>query len=309
MNLIDQLQANCHHFEFSQILRVMKAAENITQSPFSLSFISEALPSDDLVEVKKLDCDDNHISVTAALEGLSGVNGVIPDYINNEILNGIFEDDYALFDFMNVFNHKVFDLHHRCDLNHWLLTRQEESDELTHFLNSIACSLEDDRLSRFSFIVNQGGTSSLDVINQVINDVFKYEIIVKPQFAKRHVLSKDSISRLGNKEHYNSRLGEGLLLGNTCKMYFGQLNVFIKPHNIDEFNEINHSDEILTQLTHCLNYLLNENKVIAVFMLVKRAYLSAPRLTSDLNKTLRLGEVDYFPKSNSHNEVVSIQLG
>lgn len=308
MDFISAINEQQRTIDFAQLMRVIKAIESKSGSCFELCFVSDLLsdnlPENDLINI---DVSGNKIKLSLAINGLCGNHGVIPDYINDEIIHGLFNDELGLKEFIDVFNQKIYQLSYKIQTSRWLLMRKQQG-ELQGLLSTIASSLDKNKFFKYAFIANQGGTSNLALINQVINDVFKYNIQVKPRMNKRYLLPKDSITRLGSQQKVNNQLGFGFLLGTTCHVYFRELNILIRPQNNQQLNNIKQSSNLTENIINCVEFLLNEYCHISVYLLIKRSYLTVPQLSANSKKAFRLGEVDYFPMKNAENNEVKILM-
>ncbi len=165
---------------------------------------------------------------------------MIPNYIYEELLGALHREDHALKDFLDVFNQRHFEITYRANIKRWLLLEQEQAPYLVSLLDNIASLDTSYDFLQYALLLSKP-SRSLSVLNQIINDYFPYETKIECKPHERRQLQLSSLTRLGTSEQYNSKIGQGFLIGNTCLAQYHHLQLFITPGpegNLKKFKRI-----------------------------------------------------------------------
>lgn len=308
MNIIKDLSQNPQQYDFAQAMRMLSQFIENSETRVQLVLKAEAMPTGDASEIQYFSLKSNKAKFRLAKQALSGVKGVIPYYIYEELLLALHDDDHALKDFLDVFNQRYFELVAELESRQWLLVQNELNADKTQLLHNIA-ALKDEHahLFQYSLLLNQN-SRSLTGLEQILNDYFPYEIDVTTKHFERRKLPSDSLTRLGASQAYNSRIGQGFLIGKTCLTHFTHLLVSIRPANEQELSDIQNDAMLADCMKTLIQHYLKDNTPVSIYLEVKRAYLARPKLSSNMNQAAKLGEVDCLAPERKPQQRIRILL-
>ncbi len=94
---MNNLRNQPEDFEFAQAIRVLQSycAAN-PNNQVRLKLESEIIPGGALSDISQIDISSTQIRLSIAKTALSGVHGVIPDYIYEELLEALHQEDEGL---------------------------------------------------------------------------------------------------------------------------------------------------------------------------------------------------------------------
>lgn len=308
MSIIQDLTQNAKSYDFSQVMRLLSQLQEHTGRKLRVELKAEAMPTGETNEVQYFSLKNNRAKIRLAKEALSGVQGVIPNYIYEELLAALHRDDHALKDFLDVFNQRHFEIVNNVESQSWLLLEQEQQAEKSALLQSMAAlKAEHGKWFQYSFLLSQK-SRSLSVLKQILNDYFPYDISLECEYSQRRQLPLDSLTRLGCRESFNSRIGQGFLLGKTCITHFSHIKVTIAPSSRQQFVQAQSDDELTDEILSLCHYYLRDTTPVSIYLQVKRAYLTQPKLSQHRELAARLGETDYLSPAYRPNNTVKILL-
>ncbi|MEG3222916.1 type VI secretion system baseplate subunit TssG [Vibrio gigantis] len=295
-------------YDFTQAMRLLEQLQAQSTTPFQIQLKSEAMPTGNPQEIQYFSLKGNKAKLRLAKQALSGVKGVIPNYIYEELLAAIHNEDHSLQDFLDVFNQRHYEITYRTNARRWLLVESEQNPKKTALLNHFAAlGKEHKEYLQYSLLLSQQ-SRSLTTLKKILNDYFPYSIDVECKAFERRLLPADSLTRIGTDRDFNSRLGQGFLVGRTCLAHFNNLSIFVTPKNRNEFLEIQQDDQFAKAVLSLTQHYLKDSTPVAIYLNVKRSYLTRPRLSSKVSIAARLGEIDYLAPERSPNETVKILL-
>ncbi|MGD8230491.1 type VI secretion system baseplate subunit TssG [Vibrio sp. TRT 1302] len=308
MNVVTDLTQNTEKYDFAQAMRLL--ARFIADSPQRIDLVlkAEAMPTGDASEIQYFSLKNNRAKLRLAKQALSGVKGVIPYYIYEELLAALHDDDHALKDFLDVFNQRYFELIAQLETQPWLLVQNELYPDKTQLLNQLAAlEQQHGQFFQYAFLLSQS-SRNLNALEQMLNDYFPFDIEVTAKHHERRQLPVDSLTRLGTHPDYNSRAGQGFLIGKTCLTHFNHLVVSIKPSNEQQLWDIQNDTMLARCMRDLIQHYMRDNTPISIYLKVKREYLSRPKLSSNKNLAAKLGEVDCLAPERQPQQLISILL-
>ncbi|MDC5806618.1 type VI secretion system baseplate subunit TssG [Vibrio europaeus] len=308
MKVVNDLTNNAEKYDFAQAMRLLSHFISESEQRIRLVLKAEAMPTGDASEIQYFSLKNNNAKLRLAKQALSGVKGVIPYYIYEELLAALHDDDHALKDFLDVFNQRYFELVAQLETSPWLVVQNELHPEKSRLLNHIA-ALNDEHgnFFQYSFLLGQN-SRNLSSLEQMLNDYFTYEIEVSTKHQERRQLPVDSLTKLGINRTYNSRIGQGFLIGKTCLTHFNHLVVSIKPANEQDLLDIQNDRMLASSMRELIQHYLRDNTQVSIYLKVKREYLSRPTLSSNINRAAKLGEVDCLAPERKPHQMISILL-
>lgn len=282
-------------FELLQIVRILRHST----SQGELCFAVSALPNDNLSEVQDIEKRGKRLTVSVALEALTGAKSVLPDYFYQQLLSSLHQENSALLDFVNIFNHRYYQLYLAQRQRNHLLLRQEheeiEGRKLTRFSQRAALHAlsglnnTDQALLPYSLLLGQK-SASITVLQQILSDYFSLKVSVKAQVSSHHLLPRNMLSQLSGQSLKNNKLGRGLCLGKSCTLQAKTLEIMVRVESRESYLKITKDEQFVGTLKRLVNHYLREAPPIKLFLSVRRRLLQAPQLLSNSSQSLRLGE-------------------
>lgn len=299
MSLNNALQQQPYRFEFIQVLRLLR---NIGQG--NIRFGAEPMPDGDASEVQAVERDGMECRVRLGLEALSGCRGVVPNYIYEALLDSLHQEDRALEQFLDIFNHRYYQLLAGELESMQLLVREERELAEENSLirpSQRACltrlsALPGDRDSAadlLHYTVLMGlKTRSLRGLKQLLSDYFQLQVHVSAVQSSSYRLPNTSLTRLGTYQARNNHLGKGLLLGRVGTLNFHRLEVKVEPRNRQEYLDLQEDRLFAGRLREVVQAYLREITDLRFYLYVKRAFIKQPVLSARPGVAVRLGEAN-----------------
>ncbi|WP_339387851.1 type VI secretion system baseplate subunit TssG [Vibrio caribbeanicus] len=308
MRIINDLSKNAHRYDFPQAMRLLGHFTKNYVTKTKLVLKAEAMPTGDVSEIQYFSFKNNKIKIRLAKQALSGVKGVIPYYIYEELLSALHRDDHALKDFLDVFNQRYFEMVAQLEMMGSLTVQKELQPYKTELLNNIAAlGKTKDKFFQYSLLLGQK-SRNLVCLEQILNDYFPFNIEVSTKTEERRKLPIDSLTQIGTSRSYNNCIGQGFLLGKTCLTHFNHITVSIMPSSEVELSIIQNDANLANSMKELINHYLRDNTPVSIYLKVKRSYLSRPMLSTHSFKAAKLGEVDCLAPERKPEKLVNILL-
>lgn len=316
MSLMASMTKQTADYDFVQVVRILRYAAKQKTLDFSVASMPEGIDR----EVQSIRYESDSVKISLAMEALAGVKSVIPDYFYEQLLAALHTENDALLDFLNIFNHRYFQLVFvRAQQSHLLLREeyeQQQGKDLTRYrqadairsLSALPRDVEGD-FSMFKYSVLLGlKTKNLRALQQLLSSYFKLQISVAALSSSHHLLPKTTLSQLSAKGAANNQLGKGMCLGKTCQLHFKSLTVTVEPQTAQEYRKINQDGAFAKKLKETVEVYLREQSQIKLFLYVKRKFLPEPQLSSDATHAVRLGETNCLSPQRKPEEFQKILL-
>ncbi|MEH6470523.1 MAG: type VI secretion system baseplate subunit TssG [Halopseudomonas sp.] len=316
MSVTDALLRQPRQFDFIQVIRLLRQLAKTRD----IRLFAEPMPEGASCEVRAIEQLGSQTQIRLGLEALSGVKGVLPDYLYEELLAGLHAENGALDDFLGIFNHRYYQLLQGTLEKGNLLLRDERerleagsvsANSQRHCLAQLAAlpgvTEERSELLRYSVLLGLK-TRSLAGLRQLLRDYFKLQIHVNAIFQSRYRLPDSSLTRLGGEQSQNNRLGRGLLLGQSGLLHAHRLEIRVEPRDQREFLRLQADRLFAGRLQELAQAYLSETTDLKFYLYVKRALISAPILSSRSGKGVRLGEANCLAPQSRSEEFHKILL-
>ncbi|MGF1776154.1 type VI secretion system baseplate subunit TssG [Vibrio nomapromontoriensis] len=335
--LIDALHNDPQSFDFTQVVRLLTAHHNhpVKQSRLvklsdsvkhnhpvkssqpekrgnrlSIHYQAAAMPDGDTHEIYSVDSDHNGIHLTLAMSALSGVKGVIPDYIYEELLTSLHQEESGLQAFLDIFNHRFFEITYSLRTQRWLLLQQEQDAHIYDRLAKIS-GLPSHAKSLFRYTLLFGQNSrNLNVLSQILNDYFELQIhvgVIHSEKRKLPTNAQSTIAKAANLRN-NNALGQGLLLGSQCEVPNSGIQVYIEPIDRQQVKQLRSDHRLASAVKDIVRHYLKDDTPVMVYLLILRRYLGSPILSHQQQNAARLGEVDCLAPERFPDKKVKIRL-
>jgi len=288
-----------YRFEFIQVLRLLRST-----GQRNIRLCAEPMPNGSAPEVQAVERDGMEYRVRLGLEALSGCCGVVPNYIYEALLAGLHQEDRALEQFLEIFNHRYYQLLAGELESMQLLVREEREQAET---NSLTRPSQRTCLTRLSALPGHREAASdllhytvllglkvrsLSGLKQLLSDYFQLQVHVSVVQSSSYRLPNTSLTRLGTQNARNNRLGKGLLLGCLGTLNFHRLEVLVEPRNHQEYREVQEDPLFAGRLREIVQAYLREITDLRLYLYVKRAFIKQPVLSARPGIAVRLGEAN-----------------
>jgi len=298
MSIIGKISSEPGRFDLIQVIRILRHSALKGQ----LSFAVEDMPHNSLSQVQSVNRSSKGIKIKLAIEALAGAKSVLPDYIYEQLLASLHTDNYALLDFLNIFNHRYYQLYITGLERNNLLLREEqercEGPELTRFpqrkaLCALAALPDSDQylngLLSYSVLIGQK-SKNLQALKQLLSSYFQLQIEVRVLLKTHHLLPKSSLSQMSATQATNNSLGRGMCLGKTCQLQGKSLEIRVCPNSRNQYLKIAADRSFAKALQRTVELYMREFNPIRMYFYVKREFLAEPQLSSNRDCAVRLGE-------------------
>lgn len=300
MSLATSVIEQPRRYDFIQVIRLLRQVAKEKQ----IRFVPEPMPEGDSEEVIAVELGVTTCKVTLGMAALSGCRGVIPDYLYQELLKTLHQEEFSLQAFLDVFNHRYYQLFADSTVSNLLLKEEKETfqtagltglrqrDALAQ-LSGLPESLTNNAstsLLRFSVLIGLK-TRSLSSLKQLLSEYFDLDISAKVAEKNIYRMPLDCLTKLGQQQGQNQRLGRGFLLGKQGAQYFQSLEILVKPRSHREFLGLHANWHFARTLRELVSVYLRELTDVKVYLYVKRAYINEPQISA-LNGGVRLGEAN-----------------
>ncbi|MGB1237015.1 MAG: type VI secretion system baseplate subunit TssG [Pseudomonadales bacterium] len=313
MSVVSALRTHASDFELIQAVRVLRMSAAQGQLYFALS----ALPKANMSQIQHVATQGSAITVEVVLEALGGAKSVLPDYFYQQLLTSLHQDDSALLDFLNIFNHRYTQLYlAQRERNHLLLRDEQErlqGRELTRFsqrraLQSLSgLSEHNSALLPYSLLLGQK-SNHLPTLQRLLADYFELNIQVRAQLHSHHLLPRSMLSQLSARGELNNRLGRGVCLGKRCTLQAKSIEICVAVSSREEYLRIQGDVHFSAALKRVAQHYLREPTPIKLLLQVRRRFLSEPQLLSNSRQALRLGESNCLAPQRKRDAIHQILL-
>lgn len=318
--VVKQLIQQPERFEFQQVVRLLQAMGRTGD----IQWTADAMPHGGDDQVMAFEALGTVNKITLCMEALSGARGVLPDYLYEELLTSLHDEESGLHDFLDIFNHRYYQIVHRSRVNESLLIREEQharqaqkgaraQNNVTsnHCLTQLSAlpSMAGDRTGLLRFSVLMGlKVRSISSLRQLLSEYFPYKIHIEVTPERKQRLTASSFTRIGVSQAQNNQLGLGFLLGKECSLNFQQLQILIEPSSREEFVQLKNDQNFSQTIYTLVRAYLRESADVLFYLYVKRAFLSLPVLSANAASAVHLGESNCLDPQAKPDEYQKILL-
>jgi len=333
--LIEQAKTNPGDFDLVQLVRVLNRHFSKLAQPFELIIEADPMPNNIEAEVSDFDLVGEKAIISSSKTSLTSGYSVVPIYIYEELLSAFHDEQYALADFLNIFNDRYFKLYVRTvEKTHLLLT-----DEIDRYLNSASFQQKHHKKSQvqlasclaqlsalpdelavknwlgYSMILGSPN-SSLDDLQQVIADYFSLEVSIDSGQLNKYKLDQENWTRLGATKsltnqresgpllQQNNQLGRGFLLGQRCWLSKKRVNITLKAKSQEQLKFLVDDSAWSRELASMTRSYLRNKTEIAIYLKAPDSWFQNIQLSADIEKTVRLGRGFHLQNSQQNKPVV-----
>jgi type VI secretion system protein ImpH len=285
LTVVDQLTSEPHRFEFFQAVRLLERASALDGGEYRYAtepVAQQARPNHEAIrfnarqslsfnasDVSKIstqetdDCGDSNRPeqqwlMEVCFMGLTGSQGVMPQYLSELVLQELKNKDSALKDYLDIFNHRTISMFYQAWHKYQLPASYERNkqqgdrqpDTFTHALLALSglgmqelnyrLPIADEAIAGFGgFLSRQVCTA--DSLGRMIKQHFDLDVSIKQFQGQWQQLPQDVLSRLPGTEvprGLNNVLGSNALLGSTCYHIQSKFSVVVDPMPYEKFMSI-----------------------------------------------------------------------
>ncbi|HEY1755879.1 MAG TPA: type VI secretion system baseplate subunit TssG [Bryobacteraceae bacterium] len=199
--------------------------------------------------IHSLSAETDPPRMTVAFFGLTGVQGVLPHHYTEHILARATTKDFAMAEFLDLFNHRIISLFYRAWEKHRLPVRFQlafvkgELDEFTQYLFDWIglgtaglrgrMAVRDQALLRYAGLLGQR-PSCASALRGILRDYFGVEVEIEEFAGAWYSLAEEDQSNL-DEESLKNRLGEGALAGDAVWDQQARFRIRLGPLKLVEF--------------------------------------------------------------------------
>lgn len=335
VSLIEKALTEPEDFDLVQLVRVLNRHFAKVAKPFELIIEADPMPNNIAAEISDFDLVGQQAIISTSKTSLTSGYSVVPTYIYEELLTAFHDEQYALADFLNIFNDRYFKLYVRTvEKTHLLLT-----DEIDRYVNSASfqqkhhkrsqvqlasclaqlSALPDELEARnwlgYSMILGSPNRS-LDDLQQVLADYFSLKVSINSGQLNKYKLDQENWTRLGtnkplnNQRAYgqsspqNNQLGRGFLLGQRCWLSKQRVNITLEAKSQQQLKFLVDDSAWSRELASMTRSYLRDKTEIAIYLKAPDSWFHSIQLSVDIEKTVRLGRGFHLKNSQQNKPVV-----
>jgi type VI secretion system protein ImpH len=328
-SLEQALFGEAYRFEFFQAVRILERLY-----PSRLPVGRDSLPCKEAVRFRSLlslsfppsavhdvSHTENGVSPTVmvvAFMGLFGLTGVLPRHYTELLLERVRNKDFALRDFLDIFNHRMISLFYRgWEKYRFPIPYERCRSSVGHDYDPFSLSLfhlvgmgtnglrrrlksGDEALLYYSGLLGQQPHSS-SALEAMLGDYFNVPVAVKQFVGAWLHIDNENCTRLGRSDA-NNQLGITALLGSKCWDQQARFRVVIGPLAFQQFCEFLPSGPGFGPMVELIRFFVGLTLDFDIQLVLKPAEVPACQLMRPGPKALRLGWSSWLKtKAFSHN--------
>jgi type VI secretion system protein ImpH len=267
------------------------------------AFLSLSFPPSSIRQIAASKREDRPSEMTVAFIGLTGPQGVLPRHYTELLMERVAAKDYALRDFLNLFNHRITSFFYRAWEKHRCLVGFERGlsgatpDRLSKYFWSLMglgtggireqLSGVDRVLLRYVGAIAQKPKSA-NALQQVLSDYFKVPVSIQQFLGRWLVLEEEDWTRLGARGS-NNQLGQTTVLGTKAWDQQAKFKVHVGPMSYSEFSNLLPSGHAYPVLVNLVKFFAGPDLDFDVNLICNREQVPVCRLRESESYTPRLG--------------------
>ena len=318
MSVASRLLSQPQKFDFIQAVRILNTISLAQEASsgakgIELKLSADPMPKGAPSDVTHIDKSQQAITLSLGLEALSGCKGVIPDYLYAEMLHSLHQDDRALQAFLDVFNHRYFELRASLECSGNLLLRDEKeallSQQTTRLsqqaaianmfaLPSMKGKANEQSTLRYGLLLGNK-SRSLSGLKQLLCSYFSLDVSPRVLPSALYRIRSSHQTKIGALEGQNHKLGQGVVLGSKGEQAFKSIEITITPKTKGEYLSLLKNTRLALAMKQLVRAYLKDNTEPKIYLYVKREFIDPPVLSIG-KQSARLGEANCLaPERNS----------
>jgi type VI secretion system protein ImpH len=248
--------------------------------------------------------DDAPVRMTVNFMGLTGPEGVLPNPFTSLIIERLKASDFALRDFLDIFNHRMISLFYRA----WRKYRfdvaceQGERDLFSrHLLSLIGLgtdgmrdrqAVSDDSLIYYAGLLAQRPRSA-QALKQILADYFDVPVAIEQFSGGWYRLDPDTQSRLSEENNDSGELGFGAVVGDEMWNQQSRAQIVVGPLSLERYADFLPNGKSFEPLRAWVRFFSNDEWDFEVRLILEREQVPACTLGADGVSGPQLGWVSW----------------
>ncbi|MGB9605842.1 MAG: type VI secretion system baseplate subunit TssG [Bryobacteraceae bacterium] len=236
--------------------------------------------------------------------GLFGPTGVLPQVYTELVINRIRERDYALRDFLDLFNHRIISLFYRAweRYRFGIAYERGEKDRLSALLMDLVGlgtpglqnrqAVEDEALLYYAGLLAQLPRSAT-ALEQILADYFEVPVEVEQFVGGWYRLDPQALSRLSEAGEENEQLAVGTVLGDEVWESQARVRIKLGPLTLDEYLQFLPTGSAFQPLRALVRFFAGDQFDFEVQLVLKREEVPFCELGAETRAAPRLGWVSW----------------
>jgi type VI secretion system protein ImpH len=263
--------------------------------------------------------------MVVAFMGLTGLMGVLPRHYTELLLERVRNKDFALRDFLDIFNHRIISLFYRAWEKYrfpiaYERSRRSGQNDYDPFSLSVfhivgmgtnglrdRLKFGDEALLYYSGLVAQQPHSA-SALEAILADYFSAPVKVKQFVGAWLVLEKANRTRMG-KGDANNELGATAILGSKCWDQQAGYRLFIGPLSFQQFRRFLPCDTAFLPLIELTRFLGGPTLDFDVQLVLKAAEVPRCELKKPGPEARRLGWSSWLKSREFSGDATDTVLG
>ena len=269
------------------------------------SLLSLSFPASSIYDVAQPDNGDRPPEMIVTFMGLFGLAGVLPRHYTELLLERVRQKDFALRDFLDLFNHRMISLFYRAWEKYRFPVAYERSRSSTgagydpfsfSLFNLIGMGTDglrgklkagDEPLLYYSGLIAQQPRSA-SALAAVLGDYFNVPVIIKQFVGAWLRVDDQSRTRLARGD-FNNRLGTTTMLGSRCWDQQAGFTLVVGPLKFNQFRQFLPSENGFSSLVELTRFFVGLTLDFDVQLVLQAAEVPGCRLSRPGSGALRLG--------------------
>ncbi|HEX6172576.1 MAG TPA: type VI secretion system baseplate subunit TssG [Candidatus Binatia bacterium] len=269
------------------------------------SLLALSFPASSIYDVAQSDNGDSPPEMVVAFMGLFGLAGVLPRHYTELLLERVRQKDFALRDFLDLFNHRMISLFYRAWEKYRFpvaYERSRSSPGATHdpfsfaLFNLIGMGTDglrgklksgDEPLLYYSGLIAQQPRSA-SALQAMLGDYFNVPVIVRQFIGAWLHVDNENRTRLGRGDS-NNELGSTTMLGSRCWDQQAGFTLAVGPLKFNQFRQFLPSETGFSSLVELTRFFAGLTLDFNVQLVLQAAEVPGCRLTRPAPEALRLG--------------------
>jgi type VI secretion system protein ImpH len=269
------------------------------------SLLSLSFPPSSIYDVAYPDNGDSPPEMVVAFMGLFGLAGVLPRHYTELLLERVRQKDFALRDFLDLFNHRMISLFYRAWEKYRFPVAYERSrlssgahyDPFSFSLfNLIGMGTDglrgklksgDEPLLYYSGLIAQQPRSAC-ALQAMLGDYFNVPLIIKQFIGAWLRVDDENRTRLGRGDS-NNELGTTTMLGSKCWDQQAGFTLAVGPLKFQQFREFLPCETGFNSLVELTRFFVGLTLDFDVQLVLQAAEVPGCRLGRPAPEALRLG--------------------
>jgi predicted component of type VI protein secretion system len=334
-SVLEKALVEPEQFDLVQLIRVLNRHFAQSEHPFELVVEADPMPNNKAGSVSAFELVGQKAIIASSKTSLTSGYSVVPNYIYEELLNAFHDEQYALNDFLNMFNDRYFKIYVRTvEKCHLLLTdeldryaksteyrrnrQQRQQIQLSNCLAQLS-ALPDEANNKkwlgYSLVLGSANRSLPD-LQRVLSDYFSLKVSIESGQLNKYKLEQESWTRLGAANsvenqfnttrslQQNTQLGRGFLLGKRCWLPEQRINITVEAESRSQLKFLIEDNAWYLELTQMTRCYLRDKTEIALNLKAPDNWFERIQLSEDIEKTVRLGRGFHLKNSQQNKPVV-----